>query len=156
MTHPEPSFPKNAFVIVNGADIVPLDKAVINIGRMNDNDIVLPNAHVSRYHARIAGMNGKFILEDLQSTSGTSVNGSQMTRKILSPGDVIAVAGIPIIYGESSGPEKINRASLDPRTRPAASPLRSEETDAVDITEIDRLLEMFDFREDDSDSDPSP
>lgn len=153
MTETEKPYPENAFVIVNGADIIPLNKAVINIGRMSDNDIVLPNAHVSRYHAQIKGMGGKFVLEDLQSTSGTSVNGSQITRKILAPGDVISLAGIPIIYGESSGPDKFNQKSLGPRTRPSASPQRSEATDAVDISELDRLLEMFDFQDEDIEGD---
>src|SRR5262245_37309981 len=57
------------------------DKPEVTIGRVQGNDIVLPKGNVSKRHARIVLKDGKFIIVDLKSTNGTSVNG----RKITSP-----------------------------------------------------------------------
>jgi len=47
---------------------------MVNIGRAADNDLVIPNEMVSRYHARIFYYQGKWYLADLHSTHGTRVN----------------------------------------------------------------------------------
>src|SRR4026209_1230137 len=57
------------------------NKPEVTIGRVQGNDIVLPRGNVSKRHARIVLMDGKFIIVDLKSTNGTYVNG----RKITSP-----------------------------------------------------------------------
>jgi len=147
MSSQTPVTPKKAFLIVNGADIFPLEKKVINIGRMEDNDIVLPNAHISRYHAQLRAGEGSFLLVDLNSTSGTSINGEKITRKVLAPGDVISMAGIPIIYGQTAGPEKLGgREAEPPRLQDLDSPTLGI-TDSVDLASIDHYLEMFDTSE---------
>src|SRR5882757_3422487 len=44
---------------------------VIRIGRASDNDLMLPDAHVSSEHARIVSSVDGYVLEDLGSTNGT-------------------------------------------------------------------------------------
>lgn len=63
---------------------------IIRIGKNIDNDFVVNDAHVSRYHARlIREENGCLILEDLGSTNGTYVNGNQIVKKRISPTDIV-------------------------------------------------------------------
>ena len=151
MTTQPAAVPKNAFLILNGADIVPLSKAIVNIGRMNDNDIVIPDEHISRYHAQLRAVEGKYVLVDLKSTSGTAVNGRKIVQKVLSPGDVITLAGVPVIYGQSSGPNKFGSAPRRPKD--AQSGISTEiPTGAVDLSHVDHLLDIFDPPESDSGS----
>src|ERR1700734_1482510 len=53
--------------------ITPPEKT-IRIGRSPDSDIVLDFPIVSWEHARLMLVGGEYILEDLNSTNGTSVN----------------------------------------------------------------------------------
>jgi hypothetical protein len=70
-----------------------LDKTVIRIGRLADNDIVIDDTSVSRYHAElISRPTGQFLLKDLGSRNGTFVNGKPIapdTACLLAHDDVI-------------------------------------------------------------------
>lgn len=94
--------PQNAFLIINDTQNFPLDQTVISIGRKKDNQLVLDNPHISRVHAQIRVSKNHFVLFDLDATGGTFVNGQRITQHILQPGDVISLAGVPIIYGEET------------------------------------------------------
>jgi hypothetical protein len=94
------SVPSNAFLIVNGTDIFPLTQKVINIGRRDDNQIVIRDARVSRIHAQLRVFKGRYVIFDLDSTGGTFVNGERVRQHILYPGDVISLAGVPLVYGQ--------------------------------------------------------
>lgn len=62
----------------------------IRIGRSPDCDVILDYPVVSREHARIIESSGQFILEDLRSTNGTSVNhvlNRVSTRVVIRPED---------------------------------------------------------------------
>ncbi len=91
---------KKAFLIVNGQELVYLTQAVINLGRRADNHLVIQDERVSRLHAQLRFSRGQFVLFDLNSTGGTTVNGQPVRQWSLQPGDVIALAGYPMIYGE--------------------------------------------------------
>ena len=43
---------------------------------------------------------GRFVVFDLDSTGGTWVNGVRIQQAALTPGDVISLAGLPLIYGQ--------------------------------------------------------
>lgn len=53
----------------------------ISIGRSADNDIQLPEAHISRVHAIIACQDGGFTIDDVGSANGSFVNGIQIYGK---------------------------------------------------------------------------
>jgi hypothetical protein len=61
------------------------------IGRNPSCDIVLPGPEVSRIHARLSFRDGSWILQDLGSTNGTIVNGAQVGRCRLHPGDRVLI-----------------------------------------------------------------
>jgi hypothetical protein len=61
------------------------------VGRDLGCDIVLSDPTVSRRHVRLVFHDGTWSLRDLDSTNGTSVNGSLVTRCQLHPGDRLAL-----------------------------------------------------------------
>lgn len=78
-----------------------IDKASIGIGRGADNDIVINDPLLSRAHARIVTVGQDQIVEDLQSSNGTRVNGSTLQRQILQHGDVIELGSHHLRYMSS-------------------------------------------------------
>src|SRR5688572_30203957 len=92
--------PDNAYLLVGTEKVFPLNKSVVNIGRSLESHLVLDDPLVSRNHAQLRAVNGHFIIFDLNSTCGTYVNGERVNRAVLYPGDVIAIAKVPLIYGQ--------------------------------------------------------
>ncbi len=79
-----PSSDTTAYLkILNGDDeglkFLLTDKNSWNIGRLEDNDFVIHASSISRQHARITLDSGSYYLQDLGSTSGTTVNGANIT-----------------------------------------------------------------------------
>jgi lipopolysaccharide export LptBFGC system permease protein LptF len=61
---------------------------IIRIGKADDNDYIIDDAFVSRYHARLVrDMKGVLFVEDLNSTNGTFVNGNRVMKKKISTTD---------------------------------------------------------------------
>jgi len=71
---------------------------VIRIGRAADNDIVLDDKSVSRYHAILTILPDQVILEDLKSRNGSSVNGSKIKRAELKDNDHVHIGDLPGIF----------------------------------------------------------
>jgi pSer/pThr/pTyr-binding forkhead associated (FHA) protein len=94
--------PQNAFLIVDGADIYPLTQPVVNIGRRTDNQLVINEQKVSRVHAQLRVIKGSYVVFDLDSSGGTFVNGARIHQCTLTPGDVISLAGVPVVFGQES------------------------------------------------------
>jgi FHA domain-containing protein len=61
------------------------------VGRHPDCDVVVANRWVSRRHARLFFRDGIWVLQDLGSTNGTTVNGERVGRCELRPGDILAL-----------------------------------------------------------------
>lgn len=64
-----------------GQKVYRIEKPVINIGRQLANDIIVEDKRVSRYHAQIKYQNDQFVLFDLGSTNGITVNGIPHLRQ---------------------------------------------------------------------------
>jgi pSer/pThr/pTyr-binding forkhead associated (FHA) protein len=94
------SIPVNAFLILHGKEVIPLDAPVINIGRRMDNQIVIDDLRVSRQHAQLRVTKGQYAIFDLNSSGGTFVNGKSSNMTMLSPGDVISLAGVTLVFGQ--------------------------------------------------------
>jgi pSer/pThr/pTyr-binding forkhead associated (FHA) protein len=103
-TEDEENIPRNSFLIVGGVKVFPLNQSVANIGRRLDNHLVIDDPRVSRYHAQIRTIKGRFVIFDLNSTGGIYVNGQRTNQTVLYPGDVISLAGLPIIFGQDNPP----------------------------------------------------
>ncbi len=61
------------------------------IGRHPSCDVIVPAETVSRQHARLIFRDGGWILQDLDSTNGTRLNGRYVGRCRLRPGDELAL-----------------------------------------------------------------
>lgn len=92
--------PANAFLIVDGAQIFPISSPTVTIGRRPDNQLVIQDPRVSRVHAQIRVIGWQIALFDLDSSGGTFVNGKRIQQALLSPGDVISLAGVPLVFGQ--------------------------------------------------------
>ena len=69
-----------------------LGDADVLIGRQTNADVVLPDAFISRRHAIIRKVPDGYLVEDLRSAHGTSVNGERVATRLLSNGDRIELA----------------------------------------------------------------
>ena len=67
------------------------DKEEIRIGSMDDNDVVLNDDTVSRYHCRIIQDDTGYVLVDNRSTNGTFINKVRIREGFLKPGCIVAV-----------------------------------------------------------------
>lgn len=97
---PSQTPPRGAFLIVDGMHVFPLDQPVINLGRRPDNQLVIDDTRVSRTHAQLRLVRGQFVIFDLDSSGGTFINGKRVLQHILQPGDVISLAGVPLVFGQ--------------------------------------------------------
>ena len=82
--------------------IFSLEKTDIAIGREAGSDVYINDVEVSRQHARLASQFGDYLLEDLESTNGTFVNGQRITgQRILKPGDTVFLGeNVSLTYEE--------------------------------------------------------
>ena len=62
-----------------------------HIGRISGNEIVIPNGGLSKRHARVMFAGKDFVIVDLGSTNGTSVNGKRVHSHTLANGDLIEI-----------------------------------------------------------------
>ncbi len=87
--------------VIDGIDI---DKRFVfadnrvNIGRRENNDLVLTDGSVSRLHAYIIKEAGNHILHDARSLNGTYLNDIQIIKQVLHAGDIIKVGNTVIEY----------------------------------------------------------
>jgi hypothetical protein len=88
-----------AYLILPNKELFPLRRTITQIGRKNDNHLIIDNPTISRNHAQIRNVNGNFMIFDLNSTSGTFVNGVRVHQALLRSGDVISIANYPLVYG---------------------------------------------------------
>jgi pSer/pThr/pTyr-binding forkhead associated (FHA) protein len=115
---------KNVFLIIN-QQITPITRDVTRLGRQLDNDVVFQEESVSRNHAEIHCEQGKYVLHDLQSTSGTFVNSRRIERCVLNSGDLISLANVQFMFVNNNPRIASNSAiatrSLTPEDRHKAN-----------------------------------
>ncbi len=69
----------------------PLAKEQVTLGRASGNDIVMGDLQVSRRHAMITRRPDGFVVADLHSTNGTSINGHHIEEGLLDEGDILTL-----------------------------------------------------------------
>lgn len=110
----EEKVPNNAFLIVHGTKVFPLTKSVVDIGRRIENDLTVDDPRVSRNHAQLRVVKGRYVIFDLNSTGGTYVNSKRSHQSVLYPGDVISLAGVPLIFGQDNPPHRADLRETAP------------------------------------------
>ena len=101
---------------------VQLSKDRTTLGRRPYNDIVIDNLAVSGEHA-VIHMNGpEVVLEDLNSTNGTYVNGKAIKKQALQNGDGIEVGKYKIKFVGDSAGDNFDKTMVV-KSRPTATPV---------------------------------
>lgn len=78
---------------------LPVRVPVINIGRADYNDVVLPDDSVSSAHAKMQRREGVWILTDLNSTNGSFVDGERVQGEaMLSPGATLKLGDVSLLF----------------------------------------------------------
>ena len=74
-------------------------RSTTRIGRRLDNDVVLDDDDVSRYHAVVIDTGSSFVISDLRSTNGVQVQGRRIrTAATLTVGDHIRIGGYEFTF----------------------------------------------------------
>jgi pSer/pThr/pTyr-binding forkhead associated (FHA) protein len=80
-------------VPTGGGDAIPLEQAVITVGRRKSNDLCLDYPNVSGSHCEFYCEDGIWFVRDLGSSNGVKINGEKITsKKSLKPGDEVIIA----------------------------------------------------------------
>lgn len=100
---------------------LPLPRAPLLIGRDPSNDLVLPDAMVSRRHAVIEYHDEQWVLRDCASSNGSLVNGDRVLQRPLKDGDLVAIGGARLLFRDEpaagSGGAKVIQHPSSPRLR---------------------------------------
>ena len=137
------NIPENAFLIIEGVKVHQLSDSVVNIGRRLENQLVIDDPRVSRNHAQLRAIKGRFVLFDLNSTGGTFVNGQRTSQTVLYPGDVISLAGVALIFGQDNPPPRLDSDTMSGETEPGAS---ERPTATIDQNTVDIKTDSLKFR----------
>ncbi len=77
----------------------PIRVPIVNLGRAEYNDIVLPDDSVSTTHAKLQRREGIWVLVDLESTNGTLVDGERVQGEVpLAPGALIRFGDVQTMF----------------------------------------------------------
>lgn len=77
---------------------VPVTTTPLILGRGSDADVRLPDASVSRKHARVSVTGRSVGVEDLGSTNGTTLNGRKISREVLTIGDTLTLGAANVQF----------------------------------------------------------
>ncbi len=107
-----------------GLCVIPLEKAVVLIGRQADCDVSLTQSRkVSRKHCCLAQVNDKIMVRDLGSTNGIYINGQRVKKEgRVKLGDILTVGDLQFRMQTHPNPQYAEAPKL-----PAPAPSRSVE-----------------------------
>lgn len=79
--------------------LLPEDE-LLRVGRSLDNDVVVSDRRVSRFHVQLRWDGRRWMVRDLQSTNGTFVDGHQLAdgHAELRPGGELRLGGLALTY----------------------------------------------------------
>jgi hypothetical protein len=81
-----------------------LEAEKTRVGRSEENDLVLEDPRVSRFHAEIDRVPEGYIIRDLGSTNGTSVGGRRGQERLLEVGDALVIGGTEMRFSLVESP----------------------------------------------------
>jgi hypothetical protein len=87
---------------------LPIRIPVVNVGRGDYNDLVIPEPSVSASHAKLQRREGIWIIADLGSTNGTFVDGERIADETpLGPGSTIRFGEVSTLFESTDDPTGI-------------------------------------------------
>ena len=109
---PRPTGAPLASFVVRGGSLkgqrLSVKTPIVNIGRADYNDIVIPDESVSTSHAKLQRREGVWVLVDLDSTNGTFVDGDQIKGESpLSPGTTVRFGEVSTVFEPTDDSEGV-------------------------------------------------
>ena len=99
-----------------------LNADLMTVGRVEGNDIEIPDGSVSSSHGQFANEGGQWIFTDLGSTNGTKVNGERAERVELGHGATFEIGSVvATFYDDAPAPVAARQGGTSPRTTNAAA-----------------------------------
>ena len=100
---------------VGGGDPIPLTKPLMVVGRRPGCDIRLEYENISGKHCSLRFLNGLWMVKDMGSTNGTTVNGTPLaSEQSVMPDEELGIAGhMYTIEYDPAGPEAFLNAHKD-------------------------------------------
>jgi hypothetical protein len=90
-------FPVATLVLEDGQRL-PISEEPVLIGRLESSTIVIEDPNVSRRHAELSRQDDAVVVQDLDSTNGTRVNGARVVRRELQDGDQITIGSTSFTF----------------------------------------------------------
>jgi pSer/pThr/pTyr-binding forkhead associated (FHA) protein len=75
----------------NRHEVLLSGRASLTFGRSPEATITIPETRISRIHAEIRAWDQDFVIKDMHSRNGITVNGIHIDVAVLKPGDVIRI-----------------------------------------------------------------
>ena len=91
----------DGMLLGEGGERFPLRYPVTRIGRALENDVVIPDSRVSRFHAEVSNDGGAYLVRDLGSTNGTLVAEEPIEQAPLHEGDTISLGGYLLTFRQT-------------------------------------------------------
>jgi len=85
----------------------PITDTSLKIGKSPDNDVVIDSPTVSRNHLVIQRQGDRFLVQDLQSTNGTFIDGAQIREGYLKPGQLLELGDVQLRFQSTLTPVRI-------------------------------------------------
>jgi adenylate cyclase len=114
----------------------------IRLGRGSDNDVVLPDVSVSRYHAEIRREAGGWVIQDLKSTNGVELNRGPIERAPLQAGDRLGIGVFDLGVEDLVAPQRERPRDVRVQAEEDAAPLSSL-TNATIVRPLSDFAEAF-------------
>jgi hypothetical protein len=103
----------------------PVSGETFRIGRHADNELMVADASISRFHAEIKHeLNSRYVIRDLESLNGVYVNGRKARTAILSNGDLIELGDVTLKFTVFAAHD---RPDLDGSTDSTVTPFRASD-----------------------------
>ncbi len=148
---------------------VPLKQARTLVGRLDDCQIRVPAAGISRKHCEFIVDETSIVINDLGSSNGTYVNQERITSQPLCAGDLVSFGGLVFLVSVNGEPGDIDAEMMyedgipEEETLPAAAPVQAPAASAsvsvekmVAANDINDDSSMMDFEFDFDDDDDQP
>jgi pSer/pThr/pTyr-binding forkhead associated (FHA) protein len=121
--------PRLQVTLPDGSEVThELTDEVITLGRVEDNAIQIEDASVSSHHAELSLHGSDYILRDLGSTNGTTINGAALAPEVehaLAAGDRVVFGNIAVRYLTEASAASENLQPLPAGAEMALAPASS-------------------------------